>query len=81
MRRGQIKALYRRERERASLERLHEEAEIQRKAVRPAKKLAFNEDTCLEKKRVQSKVTPRKVGAELKQRRKLKKKTLGWRLA
>ena len=81
MRRGQIKALYGRERERASLEGPHEEAEIQHKAVRLAKKLAFSEDTCLEKKRVQSKVTPRKVGAGLKQRRELKKKMLGWRLA
>ena len=81
MRRGQIKALYRRERERDSLEGPHEEAEIQRKAVRPAKNLAFSEDTCLEKDRVQSKVTPRKVGAGLKQRRELNKRRLGWRLA
>ena len=49
--------------------------------MRLAKKLAFSEDTCLEKERVQSKVTPRKVGAGLKQGRELKKKTLGWRLA
>ena len=49
--------------------------------MRSAKKLAFSEDTCLEKKRVQSKVTPRKVEAGLKQRRELKKKTFGWRLA
>ena len=48
--RGQIKALYRRER--ASLDGPHEEAEIQRKALRPAKSLAFSEDTCLEKKSV-----------------------------
>ena len=73
--------LYTEERDRASLEGPHQEAEIQRKAGRPAKKLAFSEDTCLEKKRVRTKVTPRKVGAGLKQRRELKKKTLSWRLA
>ena len=33
------------------------------------------------KKRVQSKVTPRKFGVELKQRRELNKRRLGWRLA
>ena len=77
MTRGQIKALYRRERERASLEEPHEEVEIQHKAVRPAKNLAFSEDTCLEKKRVQSKVTPRKVGVGLKRRRELNKRRLG----
>ena len=60
------KALYRRERE--SLEGSHDEAEIQRKALRRGKNLAFSEDTCLEKKRVRSKVTPRKVGVGLKQR-------------
>ena len=54
MRRGQRKALYRRERD--SLEGPHEEAELQRKT------LAFSKDTCLEKERVRSKVTPIKVG-------------------
>ena len=43
----------------------HEEAEIQRKILRHGKNLAFSEDTCLEKERVQSKVTLRKVGAGL----------------
>ena len=56
MRRGQ-KKLYTKERD--SLEGPHEEAEIQRKALRRGKNLAFSEDTCLEKERVQSKVTPR----------------------
>ena len=59
VRRGQRKALYRRERD--SLEGPHKEAEIQRKALRRGKNLAFSEDTCLEKERVRSKVIPRKV--------------------
>ena len=79
MRRGQRKALYRRERD--SLREPHDEAEIQRKALRRGKNLAFSEDTCLEKKRVQSKVTPRKVGVGLKLRREPSKTRLGWRLA
>ena len=58
VRTGRRKALYRRERD--SLEELHEQAEIQRKALRRGKNVAFSEDTCLEKKRVRSKVTPRK---------------------
>ena len=56
---GQRKALYRRERD--SLEGPHEEAEIQRKALRRAKNLAFSEDTCLEKERVRSKATQEKL--------------------
>ena len=39
----------------------HEEAEIQRKALRCGKNSAISKDTCLEKERVRSKVTPRKV--------------------
>ena len=78
MRRGQIKDLYRTERD--SLERPHEEAEIQRKALRRGKNLAFSEDTCLENERVRSKVTPRKVGVELKRRREPSKRWLGWKL-
>ena len=69
MRKGQRKALYTRERD--SLEGPHEEAEIQRKALRRGKNLALSEDTCLEKERVRSKVTPRKVGVGLKRRRDL----------
>ena len=68
MRRGRRKDLYRTERD--SLEWPHEEAEIQRKALRRGKNLAFSEDTCLEKDRVRLKVTPRKVRVELKRRRK-----------
>ena len=60
MRRGRRKTLYRTERD--FLEGPHEQAEIQRKALRHGKNLAFSEDTCLEKERVRSKVTPRKVG-------------------
>ena len=45
------------------------------------KNLAFSEDTCLEKERVRSKVTPRKVGVGLKRRQELSRRRLGWRLA
>ena len=79
MRRGRRKALYRTKRD--SLERPQEEAEIQRKALRREKNLAFSEDTCLEKERVRSKVTPRKVGVGLKRRREPSRRRLGWRLA
>ena len=58
---GPKKALYMRERD--SLEGPHEEVEIQQKALRRGKDLAFNKNTCLEKERVQSKVMPRKVGS------------------
>ena len=44
----------------------HEEEEIYRKALRQGKKIAFSKETCLEKERVRSKVTPRKIGVELK---------------
>ena len=43
--------------------------------------LTFSEDTCLEKERVRSKVTPRKVGVGLKQRREPSRRRLGWRSA
>ena len=79
MRRDRRKDLYRIERD--SLEGPHEEAEIQRKALRCGKNLAFSEDTCLEKERVRSKVTPRKVGVGLKRRREPSRRRLGWRLA
>ena len=79
MRRDRRKDLYRRKRE--SLEGLHEEAEIQRKAFRCGKNLAFSEDTCLVKERVRSKVTRRKVGVGLKRRREPSRRKLGWRLA
>ena len=79
MRRGQRKDLYRRERD--SLEGPHEKAEIQRKTLRRGKNLAFSEDTCLEKERVRSKVTPRKVGLGLKLRREPSRRRLSWRLA
>ena len=49
VRRDRRKALYRRERD--SLEGPHEEAEIQRKALRRGNNLAFSEYTCLEKER------------------------------
>ena len=79
MKRGRRKDLFRTERD--SLEGPHEEAEIQRKALRRGKNLAFSEDTCLEKKKVRSKVTPRKVGVGLKRRWEPSKKRLDWRLA
>ena len=79
MRRGWRKDLYRRERD--SLEGSHEEAEIQHKALRRGKNLAFSEDTCLEKERVQWKVTPRKVEVGMKWRREPIRRRLGWRLA
>ena len=53
------KALYKRERE--SLDGHHVEAEIQRMALRRGKNLAFSEDTILEKERVRSKVTSKKL--------------------
>ena len=77
--RDQRNDLYRRER--VSLDGPHEEAETQRKVLKPAKNLAFSEDTCLQKKRVRLKVTPRKVGVGLKRRRELNKRRSGWRLA
>ena len=79
VRRTRKKALYRKERD--SLEGLHEEAEIQCKALRRENNLTFSEDTCLEKERVRLKVTPREVGVGLKRRRELSKKKWGWRLA
>ena len=79
VRRGRRKDLYRTERD--TLEGPHDEAEIQRKALRRGKNLAFSEDTCLEKERVRSKVTPRKVEVGMTQRRELSKRRLGWRLA
>ena len=76
VRRDRRKDLYRRERD--FLEGPHEEAEIQRKALRRGKNLAFIEDTCLEKERVLSKVTPRKVGVGLKWRREPSERRLAW---
>ena len=75
-RRGRRKALHRTER--GSLEGPHEEAEIQRKILRRGKNLAFSEDTCLEKQRVRSKVTPKKVGVGLKWRREPSRRRLAW---
>ena len=63
-------------RERDSLEGPHEEVEIERKALRRGKNLAFSEDTCLEKERMRSKMTPRKVGVGLKRRRESNKKSV-----
>ena len=51
------------------------------KALRRGKNLTFSEDTCLEKERVRSKVTPKKVGVGLKRRWELNEKRLYWRLA
>ena len=73
-----VKALYRRERD--SLDGPHDEAQIQHKALRRGKNLDFSKDTCLEKERVRSKVTPRKVGVGLKRRWEPSKRRLGCRL-
>ena len=79
MRRGRRKALYRRVRD--SLERSHEEADIQRKALRRGKNLALSKDTCLEKESVRSKMTPSKVEMELIRKWEPSKRKLDWRLA
>ena len=63
------------------LEGPHQEPEIQRRAMRQGKNLAFSEDTCLEKERVRSKVIQRKVAVGLKWRREPSRRRLGWRLA
>ena len=80
MRRDRRKDLYRRERERDSSKGPHEEAEIQRRALRHRKILTFSEDTCLEKERMWSKMTPRKVGVGLKRRRDPSRSRMGGRL-
>ena len=83
MGRGRRKDLYRTERD--SLEGLYEKAEVQGKALRRGKNLAFSGDTCLEKERVRLKVTPRKVEVgfktDLKRRREPSRRRLGWKLA
>ena len=79
MRRDPRKDLYRRERD--SLKGPHDEVEIQRKALGRGKNLALSKDTCLEKERVRSKVTLRKVGVKLERRRESNKSRMGWRLA
>ena len=53
------------------------EAEIQRRALRRGKNLAFSEDTCLEKGSVRSKVAPKKVEVGLKRRREPSNRRLG----
>ena len=62
VKRSRRKALYRRER--GFLERPHEEAEIQHKALRRGKNLAFSKETWLEKERMRSKLTPRIIGVD-----------------
>ena len=57
------------------------ESEIQHKVLQREKNLAFSKDTCLEKERVRSKVTPRKVGVGLKRKREPSRRRIGWRLA
>ena len=75
MRSGRKKDSHRREKD--SLEGPHEELEIQRKALGRGKNLALREDTCLEKERVRSKVTARKVIVGLKRRREPSSSRLG----
>ena len=64
MRRGRRKDLYRTERD--SLEGPHEEAEIQCKALRRGKNLAFGEDTCLEKGKSAVEGDPKKSWSGIK---------------
>ena len=71
MRKGQRKTLNKREKD--FLEGPYEEAKMLRKALRRGKNLAFSKDTCLEKERVRSKVTLRKVEVELKRNREFNK--------
>ena len=52
---------------------------MRKQIYRKGKNLAFSEDACVEKERVRSKVTPRKVEVGLKQRRELSKRK--WRIA
>ena len=59
MRRGQRKDLYKTERD--SIEGSYEESEIQHKALTRGKNLAFSVDTSLEKEKVRSKVTLKKL--------------------
>ena len=68
-------------RERDSLQGPYEEAEMQHKALRRGKNLAFSEETCLEKERVRPKVAPTNAEVGLKRRRELSNRRLGWRLA
>ena len=58
MRRGPKKSFI--QKRRGLLKGPHEEAEIQHKALRRGKNLAFSEDTCSEKKKVRSKGDPKK---------------------
>ena len=51
------------------------------RSSRCGKNLDFSKDACLEKERMQSKMTTRKVRVGLKQTRELSKTRLGWRLA
>ena len=68
-------------RARDSLEGPHEEAEIQRKALRRKKCLVFMRRYMFRKKRVRSKVIPRKVGLGLKRKGELNKRKWNWKLA
>ena len=79
VRRGHRKDLYRRERD--SIEESHEEAEIQRKALRRGKNLVFSEDTCLEKGKSAVEGDPKKSWMGLKRRREPSRRKLGWWLA
>ena len=78
MRRGRRKALYRIKRD--FLDGPHEKAEIKRKAPTRRKNSVFSQDTYLEKERVRSKVTLRKVEVGFKRKQDLNQRTLGWRL-
>ena len=75
VRRDRKKDLYRRERD--SLEGPHEEAEIQRKALRRGNNLAFSEYTCLEKERKAVEGDPKESWSGIERMRQLNKERLG----
>ena len=79
VRRGRRKALYRRESN--SLKGPHEEAEIQRQALRRRKNLAFSEDTSLGIGKSAVKGDPKKSRSGIETEAELNRKRLSWRLA
>ena len=65
------------QREENFLEKSHGEAEIHCKTLRRGKNLASIEETCLEKEKMRSRVTPRTVGVGMKSKGKLNKRRCG----
>ena len=71
VRTGRSQALCRKARN--SLEGPHDEAEVERKALKRRKNVILSKDTCAEKERMGSKKTLRKVRVRLKRRGELNK--------